>query len=79
MSYTHPDKEITSPLMAIREMCIDCMGGTKKYVAGCTDKQCALFEFRMGKNPYRKQKEYTEEEKENLRERAKLAREARNP
>lgn len=78
MAYTHPDKKITSPLVAIREMCIDCQGGMKAWVAECTDKQCALYDFRLGKNPFRKPKEYTDEEKKVLQERAKVARESRN-
>ena len=75
MSYTNPDKVITSPLDAIREMCLDCCGGERSWIAGCTATKCALYEFRFGKNPYRKSKEYTEEEKEILKERIKNARE----
>ena len=77
MSYTNPNKIITSPLEAIKEMCIDCCGGEKSWVIDCTDKKCALYSFRLGKNPYRKSKEYTEEEKEILKERIKNAREAK--
>lgn len=45
-----------SPLKAIRENCIACMGGGKPYqlIAECTSNDCALHAFRFGKNPYRK-------------------------
>ena len=78
MSYTNPNKIITSPLEAIKEMCIDCCGGEKSWVAECTAKECAVYEFRLGKNPYRKSREYTDEQKEQLKERARKAREAKN-
>ena len=78
MSYTNPNKKITSPLDAIKEMCIDCCGGEKSWVKECTSPNCALYEFRLGKNPYRKSREYTEEQKEKLKERARLAREFKN-
>lgn len=77
MSYTHPDKIITSPLEAIKEMCLDCCGGSRSYVTSCPDTKCSLHAFRLGKNPYRKTREYTEIEKEDLRNRMKTAREAK--
>lgn len=77
MSYTNPNKKITSPLDAIKEMCIDCCGGERSWVKECTSLNCALYEFRLGKNPYRKSREYTEEQKEELKERARLARESK--
>ena len=49
------------PVKAIREMCIECMGGKdnqgyRKLIAECSSHDCALYAFRLGKNPYHKQK-----------------------
>jgi hypothetical protein len=59
-------KKAKTRARAIRYFCYECMGSsrTKKslektainLVPGCTDEMCPLFEFRMGKNPYSKQK-----------------------
>jgi len=45
-----------NPVKAIREMCIECMGGGAPYglIERCPSKECALYEFRFGRNPYRK-------------------------
>ena len=50
-------KKYKNPTKAIREMCIECMGGREnegylKLVSDCGSPDCALFEFRFGKNPY---------------------------
>lgn len=45
---------ITSPIKAIRAKCIDCCAGDKNEVKLCTCPDCALYPFRLGKNPYRK-------------------------
>ena len=50
------EKIITNPIKAIRAKCIDCCCGLIMEVPRCTCEDCALFPFRMGKNPYRKQK-----------------------
>ena len=39
-------------LRSIRAMCIECMGGSPKFVDECTENDCPLYDFRMGKNPY---------------------------
>ena len=67
-----------SPQKAIVNFCISCMGYHKPYVKECTSLNCPLYDFRLGKNPYRKSREYTEEEKEQLKERARKARESKN-
>ena len=41
-----------SPGRAIRAKCIDCCGGSLSEVRKCTAVTCALFLFRMGKNPF---------------------------
>ena len=60
---------ITSPLKAIRAYCIECSGGVMPEVKLCTITRCELYDFRMGKNPHRKKKIYTDEEKQALRDR----------
>ena len=63
------DKVITSPIKAIRAKCIDCCCGQLPEVKLCDAVDCPLHPFRMGKNPYRKVREYTDEEKVAMRER----------
>jgi hypothetical protein len=40
-------------LRAIREKCLDCSGGSPTEVADCLVKNCALYPFRMARNPWR--------------------------
>ena len=40
-------------LKAIRAKCLDCSGGSHAEVADCRVRSCALYPFRMGKNPWR--------------------------
>lgn len=61
----------TTPMKAIREKCLDCCCGSATEVNLCTITDCALYPFRMGKNPYRKNRERSPEELEALRERGK--------
>lgn len=67
----------TSPLEAIKDFCMECCGYQRDEVKTCSAPMCPLYEFRLGKNPYRKTKDYTEEELEKLRERVKKARESK--
>jgi hypothetical protein len=39
-------------LRAIREKCMDCCVGQQSEVRKCTSFRCALWPFRMGKNPF---------------------------
>ena len=53
-------KKCKSPIKAIREFCINCVGGRSneghmKLVRECVSEDCELFEFRLGKNPYHTQ------------------------
>ena len=66
-----------SPLKAIRENCIDCCGGSSNEVKLCPSKNCFLHPFRFGENPFRKKREYTEEQKASMNERIEKARQAR--
>lgn len=61
----------TSPLRAIRLKCIDCCGGSMKEVERCDIVKCPLHAFKAGKNPYRKKRELTEEQKARLAEMAR--------
>ena len=50
-------KKYKNQTKAIREKCIECMGsreneGYLKLISDCGSPDCALFEFRFGKNPY---------------------------
>ena len=53
-------KKRKSPAKAIREFCIECMGGREndgylKHIKNCASLDCALFDFRFGNNPHHKQ------------------------
>lgn len=63
--------EITNPVKAIRAKCLDCCGGSSDEVKQCPCESCALHPFRLGKNPYRAKREYSEEEKAALTARLK--------
>lgn len=52
-----------NPLRAIREKCLDCSCQQPTEVKECPVKACALWPFRMGKNPYRTVKVLTPEQK----------------
>lgn len=55
---TYIPKKYKSPAKAIKEHCIECMGGrgngenVYKMVETCNDTRCALWDFRFGKNPH---------------------------
>ena len=62
-------KKCKSPAKAIREFCIECMGGREndgylKHIKNCGSVDCALFDFRFGHNPHHKQKLTKEQRKE---------------
>lgn len=65
------DKHLT-PIKAIRAKCLDCCCGSSNEVKLCTVEKCALWPYRLGHNPYRR--EISPEEKErraaNLRKNA---------
>lgn len=66
-----------TPLKAIREFCLDCVGGKATDVKDCSSEICPLKPFRFGKNPYTK-RTMTEEQRQMAAERLKRAREAKN-
>ena len=53
-------RKCKNPTKAIREHCIECMGGREnegylKQISECGSPHCAVFEFRFGNNPYHTQ------------------------
>lgn len=70
------EKIITNPVKAIRAKCLDCSCGSSDEVKACPIKDCALYPFRFGKNPYRAKPEYSEEQKARMAERLREARNA---
>jgi hypothetical protein len=62
----------TPVLSAIRAKCIDCSGGSALEVKLCRSVRCALFPFRLGSNPWRKEsapREMSDEQRAALSER----------
>ena len=43
-------------LRVVREMCIDCQGGSRSGVRRCTSVGCSLWPFRLGDNPFHKRR-----------------------
>lgn len=61
------NKAITNPVKAIQAYCLNCVGNQKQEVILCPSKDCNLYPFRLGTNPYRKKKELSESSKLNLK------------
>ena len=63
-------KKCKSPAKAIREFCIECMGGRgsgqnyTKLIEECVSTNCPLYDFRFGKNPYHIQNLTAEQRKQ---------------
>lgn len=72
MTETYGNK--ISPLKAIRAHCLDCVCGSANEVKFCTAKDCSLYPFRFGRNPYINRRRLTEEERAACAERLKNAR-----
>ena len=68
MEKTEQTKIITSPIKAIRAKCLDCCCGQANEVKLCTCKDCSLYAFRFGKNPYRS-RNLTDEQRRKAAER----------
>lgn len=62
------DIKITSPLKAIRAKCFDCCGGKYNEIRECGAQSCPLYNYRFGKNPNRKKRVLTPEQKEKMLE-----------
>ena len=72
-----PETSHSNPVKAIRMKCMDCFGGHRSEVDRCPVKDCALYPFRMGRNPFRAVREMTDEQKQAAAERLAKARAAR--
>lgn len=59
-------EEKQSPLKQIRLYCLQCVCGSSDEVKRCSIKDCPLWCFRFGKNPFRT---VSEEQKEAFRSR----------
>ena len=60
-----------TPIKAIRAKCKDCMCDQVREIELCPITDCALYPYRFGRNPYLKPREYTEEQREAMRERGR--------
>lgn len=60
------NKKPTNPVKVIRAFCAHCMGGNVLEVSKCTAPNCPLFDWRFGKNPYRKKVELSDEQREKI-------------
>lgn len=58
-----------TPIQAIRAKCLDCCCGQAHEVKICHIERCPLHPYRLGKNPNIKPREYTEEQREAMRQR----------
>jgi hypothetical protein len=68
------NKEIRSSGKAIRAKCLDCSAGSTEEVRNSPVKDCPLYPFRRGRNPFRTPRILTDEQKAAASERFKLAR-----
>lgn len=68
------NETITNPVKAIRAKCLGCCCGSSNEVKMCACTDCPLYPFRFGKNPYRAKREYTDDQKAEMRERMQMAR-----
>lgn len=67
-------KRVT-PMQAIRKKCLDCSCWSWSEVKQCELSDCALYPFRLGRNPNIGKREMTEAQRQAARERLALARE----
>lgn len=67
-------------LSAIRAHCLDCCAGSPGEVRHCTAVKCPSWPYRMGTNPWRKEREISDENREAAAARLRaLAAARRNP
>ena len=76
MNHKEP-KKCKRPVKAIREKCIECMGGREsdgyvKRISECVSEDCPTYAFRFGKNPYHTQT-LTAEQRKARGERLRIA------
>ena len=67
--------EETNPLKLIKWHCkYNCCAGVEKEWKECNNMSCPLWVMRLGKNPNRKKRNLTDEQKERFKERMKEVR-----
>ena len=64
-------KQLKNPVKAIHEFCIECMGGRgntgySALIKECASKDCSLYDFRFGENPYRSERTLSADHKRAL-------------
>lgn len=67
--------ERTTAIKAIRLKCLDCSNGSSLEVSECPISSCPIYPYRMGHNPYIERREMTEEQRAEMTERLRKARE----
>jgi len=67
-------KVFEKPLDAIYEKCLDCSGNDDKELKLCACTSCSLWPFRFGNTPYKRSRNITEEQRREVGERLKKAR-----
>ena len=67
-------KKLT-PMKAIRAKCLDCSNGSAHEVKLCPVTGCPLYPFRGGHNPNIEKREYTDEQREVMKQRMRDLRE----
>lgn len=60
-------------LKAVRLKCLDCSCFQPREVELCPVTKCTLYPYRFGKDPYKKKREYTEDQRTVMRGRAMSA------
>lgn len=58
-----------TPLKAIKLKCLDCSANQPEEVKECPVSSCSLYQYRFGKSLNRKKREFTEEQREVIRQR----------
>ena len=61
--------KVLSPSKAIRVKCLECSAWSNEEVKECPATDCALYPFRCGKDPGRKKRVLTEDQKVVMAER----------
>lgn len=68
------NQKVFTPIKAIKAKCLDCCCGDKGEVKACTAANCPLWCFRLGKNPNRKSRVMSDEQREAAKVRLAKAR-----
>jgi hypothetical protein len=65
----------SNPLKALQLRCLDCCCGNPNEVRKCTAVACPSWPFRMGVNPFREKRVFSDDQKQAMADRLKAARE----